>query len=139
MAGYGSGSATYDHRGTECKDKRHDVCSGCWLGIFYFEGVRQPKVYGSTKGEVQGKITAKLDELDARIVTDDNYTIEMAINDWLATGLKGRSQNTIDAARSITKPLIAPIGSKKLKRLSGTDVTKALEAYASSRPGVICL
>jgi len=52
---------------------------------------------GSTKIQVKGKLRGVADDLEAGVKTDDSYTVEDAVNDFLGQGLKGKS-----AARSRT-------------------------------------
>jgi hypothetical protein len=54
--------------------------------------------------------------MEAGVTTDAKYTVEDAVNDFLAKGLKGRSKTTIDNYRSLAgHNLIPQIGGIKLK------------------------
>jgi integrase len=101
--------------------------------VFYFEGIRQPKLYGKTKTEIQNKISKKLNELSRGIITDDSYTVADAIQDWLKDGLPGRAPRTINNYSNVLKPVVAIIGDRPLVRLIGDDIRLALNAYAASR------
>jgi hypothetical protein len=77
---------SFDHRGSECKDKRHRNCSGRWYGVMYFEGQRY-RVTAASRQEALGKIGDKRTELANGVVSADSYTVAHAVADFLAHGL----------------------------------------------------
>jgi hypothetical protein len=61
--------------------------------------------------------------MDAGVTTDAKYTVEDAVNDFLAKGLKGSSKTTIDNYRSLASHnLIPQIGGIKLKELTADQL-----------------
>ncbi len=57
----------------------------------------------------------------------------MCCEDWLTSGLPGRDPKTIEKNRYVLEPLLAMIGTVRLRDLAVTDVDKALTALAASR------
>ena len=69
--------------------------------------------------------------MEAGVTTDAKYTVEYAVNDFLAKGLKGRSKTTIDNYRSLAgHSLIPQIGGIKLKELTADQLDDWLDAHA---------
>ena len=55
------------------------------------------------------------------------------MNDWLAEGLDGRSEETVKLNRNVLKPVVAYLGDIELRRLTAHDVRRALTKLASGR------
>ena len=76
------------------------------------------KVSGRTKTQVKDKLKALHDELREGLHTSATYTVQNAVDDWLANGLDGRSAKTVSTNREVLAPLTALIGSAKLQDLT---------------------
>ncbi|WP_433325994.1 site-specific integrase [Spirillospora sp. CA-294931] len=88
--------------------------------------------YEQQKKKAAKALKPKIDELvkEVREGTRSNHTykVEDAVNDFIASGLKGRARATITQARSLGKhQIIAHIGEKRLKDLRCPDVDSWLE------------
>ncbi|TYB56812.1 site-specific integrase [Nonomuraea sp. PA05] len=91
----------------------------------------RPKRKGRTKTEVKDKLIALVEELEAGVTTEEGYTVEDCINDWLARGLKGRDQDTIANYRSMAIHHIIPqIGKIKIKKLTADELDDWLDGRA---------
>ena len=136
--GYGEDSIYFDHA-SECRDAQHHRgCRGRWRGSvslgFGPDGKRvRRKVSGRTKTEVKDKLQDLHDELREGIRSSPKYTVQNAVDDWLAYGLQGRSAKTISTNREVLPPLTALIGAAKLRELTAADVRSALAELASTR------
>jgi integrase len=84
------------------------------------------KVSGKTKAEVRQKLKELNAALDNGVQPPASYTVQSAVDDWLADGLSGRSQRTLTLYRDGVKPLIDKIGRKQLRKLTAADVRSAL-------------
>ncbi len=132
--GRGEDSIIFDHEGHPCRDsKYHRHCSGRWRGIiskgFGPDGRRiRHKVSGPTKAAVIDALTEKHQELDRGLSTSRAYTVGKAVDDWLGSGLPGRSARTREIYRDALTPLLKTIGAKPLRDLTATQVRTALEA-----------
>ena len=84
------------------------------------------KVSGKTKQEVRDKLKAVHAELDAGLHPAAGYTVQAAVEDWLAQGLSGRSARTVQLYRDGVKPLTDRLGARPLRKLSAADVRSAL-------------
>ena len=84
------------------------------------------KVSGKTKAEVRQKLKELNAALDNGVQPPASYTVQAAVDDWLADGLSGRSQRTLTLYRDGVKPLIDKIGRKQLRKLTAADVRLAL-------------
>ena len=51
---------------------------------------------GKTKAQVKDKLKEAVADLEAGVTTDARYTVEDAVNEYLAKGLKGRAKTTVD-------------------------------------------
>ncbi|MFF7675724.1 tyrosine recombinase XerC [Actinacidiphila glaucinigra] len=92
---------------------------------------RRPKVYGKTKTEVRRKLRELKKELETGVKAPANYTVADAVADWLARGLKGRDEKTVDKCRSLADNHVIPLlGKAKLKDLSADDVDDWLDDRA---------
>ena len=136
--GYGEDSIYFDHA-SDCRDgQHHRGCQGRWRGSvslgFGADGRRiRRKVSGRTKTEIKDKLQLLHDELREGIRSSPRYTVQNAVDDWLAHGLDGRSAKTVSTNREVLAPLTALIGDAKLKELTATDVRVALAQLAISR------
>lgn len=54
-----------------------------------------------------------------------------AAEDWLATGLVGRSAETVTKNQHILEPILKVIGARRLRELTAADVRQALSAMAA--------
>ena len=55
-----------------------------------------------------------------------SYTVQAAVDDWLAQGLSGRSERTLTLYRDGVKPLTDRIGARQLRKLTAAAVRSAL-------------
>jgi integrase len=83
---------------------------------------------GKTEKIVKNKLIKVAEDRDAGIKTAENYTVEDAVRDWLAKGLKGRDPSTVETNRILAEQHVIPlIGKAKLKRLTADDVDEWLD------------
>jgi len=135
--GYGEDGIYFDHRG-DCRDSvQHKTCAGRWRGVvslgFSVDGNRiRKKVSGKTRTEVKDKLKGLHSELDAGVRTTQGYTVEKAVTDWLAEGLPGRTEKTVEVNRDALRPLLAVIGTIPLRDLTVHDVRTALSKMAAT-------
>ncbi len=136
--GYGEDSIYFDHT-SECRDAQHHRgCRGRWRGSvslgFGPNGKRiRRKVSGRTKTEVKDKLQLLHDELREGVRSSPKYTVQDAMDDWLAHGLAGRSAKTISTNREVLAPLTSFIGPAKLRELTAAEVRTALAQLATTR------
>jgi hypothetical protein len=137
---HGEDSIYYDHCvGTQCLDARsHRGCSGRWRGVISLgegpDGTRvRRKVSGQSRADVRDKLRALHDELHEGLRTSATYTVRQAVEEWLDAGLDGRSPKTISTYREVLDPLLALIGSAKLRDLSARQVRSALVKLSADR------
>ncbi|MFI6500331.1 hypothetical protein [Nonomuraea typhae] len=72
---------------------------------FHPDGRRnRPKRKGKTKTVVKDKLKKLVEDLEAGIKTSENYTVGDAVNDWLAEGLRGRSEATVTKLTALGSP-----------------------------------
>ena len=135
----GEDGISFEHRGP-CRDpQRHRHCPGLWRGELTLgytgDGTRQRrKVSGKTKAAVVDKLRDLRTQLDTGITPKPGYvyyTVRQAAEDWLASGLDGRSPKTITKNRNVLEPILKSIGARKLRDLSAADVRQALAAMAA--------
>ena len=88
------------------------------------------KVSGKTKAIVQDRLKKLHDELETGIRASPNYTVRRAAEDWLREGLVGRSAKTIKKNENVLEPILAAIGSGRLRELTAGDVHQALTLMA---------
>jgi integrase len=62
-----------------------------------------------------------------------NYTVRRCCEDWFAGGLPGRDPKTVAKNKFVLEPVLAVIGTMRLRELDVTDVDRALAAVALSR------
>jgi integrase len=90
------------------------------------------KVTGRTKAEVRDKLRGLHQEVDSGLRPKRSYTVNDALDDWLAHGLDGVSARTVTLYKGTIAPaLTAQLGAIKLKELTAGDVHNALTALAS--------
>ena len=88
------------------------------------------KVTARTKTEVKDKLRKLRRELDSGVRSSASYTVSDALEDWLASGLNGRSDRTVELYRDTVKPLRERLGEVKLRDLTAGDVQQTLDALA---------
>src|ERR1017187_9939118 len=90
------------------------------------------KVTGRTKTEVRDKLRELHKQVEGGLRPRRRYTVEDALEDWLAHGLDGVSARTVTLYRgTIAKALREELGSVRLTELTASDVQGALEALAA--------
>jgi integrase len=136
---HGEDGISFEHRGP-CRDpQRHRGCPGLWRGEFTTgytgDGTRtRRKVSGTTKAAVIDKLRDLHHQLDQGVTPKPgyaHYTVRQAAQDWLATGLDGRSPKTVKKNQNVLEPILAVIGARKLRDLSAADVRHALAVMAA--------
>ena len=60
-----------------------------------------------------------------------HYTVRQAAEDWLASGLDGRSPKRVKKNQNVLEPILAVIGARKLRDLAAADVRQALATMAA--------
>jgi len=84
------------------------------------------KVYGKTKQDVRLKLKSLRSDIEAGVRAPASYTVQAAVDDWLAEGLSGRSERTLTLYRDGVKPLTDRIGARQLRKLTAAEVRSAL-------------
>lgn len=115
-----------------------DQANGCWVGAVSLghslDGKRRRRtVRGRTKTEVREKLRALREEIASNVRAPAAYTVSQAIDDWLAAGLDGRSEKTIEKYRYVLKPVAERIGRAPLRDLTAHDVRQALSILAKEQ------
>ena len=87
-------------------------------------------VSGKTKQEVKGKLKALHEELAQSVRAPEDYTLGLAVQDWLSDGMDGRSTQTVAKYRNVLKPVLRDLGDKILAELSAAEVRAALTRLA---------
>jgi integrase len=91
-------------------------------------------VSGASKAAVQDALKELRKQIDGGITpAPSNYTVRVCCEDWLASGLPGRDPRTIEKNRYVLEPVLAVIGTVRLRDLDVTGVDKALTAVAATR------
>src|SRR6266566_251915 len=93
---------------------------------------RRHKISGRTRAEVAAKLRELQAEQDLGARPTPGYTVQRAVDDWLAEGLDGRSAGTVTLNRNVLKPVTAIIGDIELRKLTAHDVRQALTQLASN-------
>ena len=93
---------------------------------------RRHKISGRTRAEVAAKLRELQAEQDLGAQSAPGYTVQRAVDDWLAEGLDGRSAGTVTLNRNVLKPVTAAIGDIELRKLTAHDVRRALTQLASN-------
>lgn len=112
-----------------------DQANNCWvaavsLGYRGRKRVRR-KVTGRTKTEVRTRLRLLRSDIESGVRSSATYTVGEALDDWLATGLSGRSDRTIELYRDTVKPLRELLGDMKLRALTAGDVQQALDTLSA--------
>jgi hypothetical protein len=83
-------------------------------------------VSGPTKAAVQDALKNLRKEIDGGITkpAPANYTVRRCCEDWLAGGLPGRDPKTVAKNRFVLEPVLAMIGTVRLRDLDVTDVDR---------------
>jgi integrase len=90
------------------------------------------KVTGRTKAEVRDKLRELHREIDRGVRSRPRYTVQDALDDWLAGGLDGASPATVALYKgTIVKALGERLGAIRLAALTAGDVETALAELAS--------
>jgi integrase len=116
-----------------------DEAKGRWYGAISLgygpDGTtwRRHKVSGRTRAEVAEKLKQLQAEQDSGVQPEHSYTVQRAVDDWLAEGLDGRSARTVRLNHDMLKPLTAVIGGIELRMLTAHDVRRALVQLAAVR------
>ncbi len=114
-----------------------DKAKGRWYGAVSLgygpDGTtwRRPKVSGRTRAEVAEELKRLQAELDSGVQPERAYTVQRAVDDWLAEGLDGRSARTVRLNHDMLKPVTAVIGGIELRMLTAHDVRRALVHVAA--------
>ncbi|MFC5911713.1 site-specific integrase [Streptacidiphilus monticola] len=88
---------------------------------------------GRTKTEAKQKLKEVLrDYEDGLAIAPSDYTVEMAVRDWLQYGLNGRDPNTVKTAHILCETHILPVlGKRKLRDLTAEEVDRWLAEKAT--------
>jgi integrase len=90
------------------------------------------KVTGRTKTEVRDKLRELHRQVEGGLRPRRRYTVEDALEDWLAVGLDGLSARTVTLYRgTVAKALREELGAVRLTDLTAADVQRALTSIAS--------
>ena len=134
MGGHAAGARRRGHNeGSIYKDE----AKGRWYGAVSFgygpdgKTWRRHKVSGRTRAEVAEKLEALQAERDSGVQPERAYTIQRAVDDWLAEGLDGRSARTVRLNHDVLKLVTAVIGGIELRMLTAHDVRRALVQVAA--------
>jgi integrase len=91
------------------------------------------KVTGRTKAEVRDKLRDLHKEMERGVRSGPRYTVQDALDDWLASGLDGVAAATVELYQgTIAKALIERLGAIRLSALTAGDVEAALTALAAN-------
>jgi hypothetical protein len=116
-----------------------DEAKGRWYGAVSLgygpdgKAWRRHKVSGRTRAEVAEKLKQLQAEQDSGVQPEHSYTVQRAVDDWLAAGLDGRSAKTVRLNHDMLKPVTAVIGGIELRKLTAHDVRRALVQLAAVR------
>jgi integrase len=95
------------------------------------DGKRVRKVVsGKTKQEVKDKLKALHEALARPVRSSRDYTLGLAVQDWLSEGMTDRSAETVAKYRNVLSPVLREIGDKVLADLTAADVRAALARLA---------
>jgi hypothetical protein len=92
-------------------------------------------VSGPNKAAVQDALKELRKEIDGGVTKpgSGSYTVRACCEDWLAGGLLGRDPKTVAKNKFVLEPVLAMIGSLRLRDLGVNDVDRALAATAAAR------
>jgi integrase len=132
----GSQAAGARRRGRNEGSIYKDEAKGRWYAAVSFgygpdgQTWRRYKVSGRTRAEVAEKLRQLQAEQDSGVQPERGYTVQRAVDDWLAEGLDGRSAGTVTLHRNVLKPVTAIIGNIELRKLTAHEVRRALVQLA---------
>ena len=115
-----------------------DEAKGRWYGAVSFgygpdgKTWRRHKVSGRTRAEVAEKLKQLQAERDSGVQPQRAYTVQRAVDDWLAEGLDGRSAKTVRLNHDVLQLVTAGIGGIELRLLTAHDVRGALVHVAAA-------
>jgi integrase len=90
------------------------------------------KVTGRTKAEVRDKLRELHLQVDSGLQPRRRYTVDDALDDWLAHGLDGLSARTVALYKGTIAPALREqLGTVRLTDLTARDVRAALTAMAA--------
>jgi integrase len=90
------------------------------------------KVTGRTKAEIRDRLRELHQEVESGLKPRRSYTVNDALDDWLAQGLDGVSARTVTLYRDTIAPMLREqLGAMRLRELTAGDVQAALAALAS--------
>src|SRR5215468_4838214 len=90
------------------------------------------KVTGRTKAEVRSKLRELHQEVDSGLRPRQSYTMNDALDDWLAHGMNDVAARTVTLYKGTIVPLLSEqLGTMKLKDLTAGHVQKALTVLAA--------
>lgn len=134
MGGHAAGAR---HRGRNEGSIYKDETKGRWYGAVSLgygpdgKTWRRQKVSGRTRAEVVEKLKKLQAERDSGVQPERAYTVQRAIDDWLAEGLDGRSARTVRLNQDVLKLVSAVVGGIELRLLTAHDVRRALVKVAA--------
>jgi integrase len=90
------------------------------------------KVTGRTKAEVRDKLRELHQQVESGVRPRRGYTVNNALDDWLAHGLDGVSARTVTLYKGTIAPALREqLGTVKLRNLTAPDVQNAFAVLAS--------
>jgi integrase len=115
-----------------------DQANACWVGSVSLgyspDGKRRRRtVRGHTKTEVRDKLRGLREDIAANVRAPAAYTVQHTVDDWLESGLDGRSDATATKYRLVLKRLLKQLGRANLRDLTAHDIRAALTALADGR------
>ena len=115
-----------------------DAANNRWVGSvslgFSPDGKRRRRtVRGRTKTEVRDKLRGLREDIAYGVKSPAAYSVQQAVEDWLSSGLDGRSAATVTKYRYVLKPVLELIGRVPLRELTAHDVREALTALGKDR------
>jgi integrase len=114
-----------------------DEAKGRWYGAVSLgygpdgKTWRRHKVSGRTRAEVAEKLKQLQADQDSGVQPEHAYTVQRAVDDWLAEGLDGRSARTVRLNHDVLGLATAVIGGIELRLLTAHDVRRALVQVAA--------
>jgi len=134
MGGHAAGAR---RRGRNEGSIYKDEAKGRWYGAVSLgygpdgKTWRRHKVSGRTRAEVAEKLKQLQAERDSGVQPERAYTVQRAVDDWLAEGLDGRSARTVRLNHDVLRLVTAVIGGIELRALTAHDVRRALVQVAA--------
>ena len=129
--------ATSKRRGRGEDSIYWDATKSCYGGAVSLgyspAGMRiRKRVIARTKTEVRGKLKELHHQAERGVRPRRPYTVNDALDDWLATGLDGLAPSTVTVYRNtIAKALREELGTVELTKLTAGAVQKALANLAA--------